>query len=44
MSKAVDHIVYHKDGSVWAKGKMIDGQWTTYDKKGEVFKVTSMKK
>jgi antitoxin component YwqK of YwqJK toxin-antitoxin module len=65
------HIVYHKDGSVWAKGNMVGGnphgywewfrkdgikmrsgyfkkgkqvgEWTTYDKKGNVYKVTQMK-
>jgi antitoxin component YwqK of YwqJK toxin-antitoxin module len=64
-------IVYHKDGSIWAKGKIINdvcdgylewwrkdgskmrsghfkkgkqtGEWTTYDKKGKVYKVTQMK-
>jgi antitoxin component YwqK of YwqJK toxin-antitoxin module len=70
-SRAKAHIVYHKDGSVWARGsKMCDmmtgywewfrkdgtklrsgyfekgeqtGEWTTYDKKGAVYKVTHMK-
>ncbi|HSX44963.1 MAG TPA: hypothetical protein VLF39_02525 [Candidatus Saccharimonadales bacterium] len=70
MSK--QHTVYHKDGSVWAKGKIVDGlpngywewfrkdgtkmrsgyfknnkqvgDWITYDKKGEVYKITSMDK
>src|SRR5262245_57832625 len=70
-SGAVEHIAYHKDGSVWARGLMLDGtptgywewfrndgtrmrsgsfesgqqvgQWTTYDRKGEVYKVTNMK-
>ncbi len=65
------HIQYHNDGSIWAKGTMINGQpdgywewfrkdgtklrsgyfakgkqvgeWTTYDKKGMVYKVTRMK-
>jgi antitoxin component YwqK of YwqJK toxin-antitoxin module len=65
------HIEYHKDGSVWAKGRKsgdvpvgywewfrIDGtrmrsgtfeagrqvgEWTTYDKAGNVYKVTQMK-
>lgn len=64
-------IVYHKDGSIWAKGQMVHGvpvgywewfrldgtkmrsgffgsgeqigEWTTYDKKGKVYKVTKMK-
>lgn len=63
---------YHKDGSVWAKGDMLDGipdgywewfrkdgikmrsgyfkggkqvgEWTTYDKKGEIYKVTNFDK
>jgi len=63
--------VYHKDGSVWAKGKTADGvptvywewfrkdgtkqrsghfergeqagEWITYDKNGQQYKVTSMK-
>jgi antitoxin component YwqK of YwqJK toxin-antitoxin module len=65
------HIVYHKDGSVWAKGKAVNdiptgywewfrkdgtmlrsghfekgeqvGEWTTYDRQGQVFKVTQIK-
>ncbi len=64
-----NHIVYHKDGSIWAKGQMHGenmegywewfrkdgtkmrsgyfkknvqlGEWTTYDKKGKVHKVTN---
>jgi antitoxin component YwqK of YwqJK toxin-antitoxin module len=68
---ARDHVLYHKNGSGRAKGKMIGdvmvgywewfrkdgtklrsgtlengeqtGKWTTYDKKGEVYKVTDMK-
>ena len=63
---------YHNDGTIWAKGQMLNGQphgyfewfrkdgiimrsgyfdngkqigeWTTYDKKGKVYKVTMMKK
>jgi antitoxin component YwqK of YwqJK toxin-antitoxin module len=70
-SKAKEHVHYHKDGSIWAKGQMINGimtgyrewfrkdgtrmrsgyfengaqvcQWTTYDKKGKVVKVTMIK-
>ncbi len=70
-SKAKEHIHYHKDGSIWAKGQMIDGvatgywewfrkngvkmrsgyfengeqvgKWTTYDKTGKVYKVTTIK-
>ena len=66
-----EHVHYHKDGSIWAKGQKIDGvatgywewfrkdgtrmrsgyfenggqvgQWTTYDKNGDVYKVTTMK-
>ncbi len=65
------HVVYHKDGSIWAKGKIVGdtyegywewfrkngtkmrsgylrkgkqiGRWTTYDKKGKVYKVTEIK-
>ncbi len=67
-----DYVHYHKDGSIWAKGKMRAGkpngywewyrkggtrmrsgyfkngvqigEWTTYDQKGAVYKVTVMKK
>ena len=66
-----NYIKYHNDGSIWAKGTMIDGQpdgywewfrkegtrmrsgyfemgkqvgeWTTYDKRGKIYKVTRMK-
>lgn len=67
-----EHVVYHKDGSVWAKGEMENdtrvgfwlwfrkdgtllrsghfteageqtGEWVTYDRKGEVYKVTPIK-
>jgi antitoxin component YwqK of YwqJK toxin-antitoxin module len=66
-----EHIQYHKDGSIWAQGKMRGekpvgywewfrkdgtklrsgnfdlgvqtGEWTTYDKKGAVYKVTLLK-
>lgn len=66
-----EHIVRHKDGSIWARGQMLGGiptgywewfrkdgtklrsgyfengeqtgEWTTYDQKGEVYKVTQMK-
>ena len=65
------HIEYHRDGSIWAKGRMVKdvptgywewfrkdgtkmrsgyfeqgrqvGEWTTYDRKGRVHKVTIMK-
>ena len=65
------HVVYHRDGSIWAKGKKRgdtltgywewfrkdgtklrsgyfqdgekSGDWTTYDKHGEVYKVTTIK-
>lgn len=68
---AKPHVHYHRDGSIWAKGKLIDGvptgywewfrkdgstmrtrhfekgkqigEWTTYDRKGRVVKVTRMK-
>ena len=66
------HIEYHKDGSIWAKGEIIEGicegywewlrkdgtqmrsghfergkqigEWTTYDKKGKVYKITNLNK
>lgn len=66
-----EYIHYHKDGTVWAKGRMAGdtpdgywewfrksgtimrsghfeagkqvGEWTTYDQKGQVYKVTKMK-
>ena len=62
------YVKYHNDGSVWAKGILVDGvaegywewfrkdgskmrsgyfkngeqadEWTTYDKKGKIYKVT----
>ena len=68
---AKKHVHYHKDGSIWAKGRAVDGvptgywewfrkdgtklrsghfekgeqvgDWTTYDKTGAVYKVTTMK-
>ncbi len=67
----VPHTHYHKDGSVWARGRVENtipvgywewfrkdgtklrsgyfdagkqvGEWTTYDRKGAVYKVTRMK-
>lgn len=67
-----EHVQRHKDGSIWAKGIMVDGtpegywewfrkdgtklrlghfqmgkqvgEWTTYDNKGKVYKVTSFDK
>jgi antitoxin component YwqK of YwqJK toxin-antitoxin module len=66
-----EHVEYHKDGSVWAKGKTVNGvltgywewfrkdgtrmrsghfekggqigEWITYDKQGQVYKVTKIK-
>ena len=66
-----EHIQYHRDGTIWARGPQIDGvptgywewfrkdgtrlrsgyfeegrqvgEWTTYDRKGEVYKVTLIK-
>lgn len=66
-----EHLHYHKDGSLWAKGQMLDGvatgywewfrkdgtklrsgyfengehvgEWTTYNARGEVYKVTKKK-
>ena len=68
---AKEHVQYHKDGSVWARGPSIDGvptgywewfrkdgtkmrsgyfqnceqtgEWTTYDKRGNVHKITTIK-
>lgn len=65
------YIKRHRDGSIWAKGKVVGdvsegywewfrkdgtklrsgyfkkgqqiGEWTTYDRKGKVYKVTSFK-
>lgn len=65
------YIKHHSDGSVWAKGPLVDGkadgywewfrkdgtrlrsgnfdkgrqvgEWTTYDKTGKVYKVTTVK-
>ena len=70
-TSAKPHTVYHRDGSVWAKGQTIGGvptgywewfrkdgtkmrsgsfengqqvgQWTTYDQRGRVYKVTTIK-
>lgn len=67
-----EHIVYHKDGSIWAKGNLLNGlkdgywewfrkdgskmrsgyykqdrqtgEWITYDKRGEIYKVTNLDK
>ena len=70
--KPTEFVQHHKDGSVWAKGKMLAGQqvgywewfrkrsrsklhsgtfnhgkqvgeWTTYDRNGAVYKVTTCK-
>ena len=30
MQKAKKHIHYHKDGSIWAKGNLVDGQMDGY--------------
>jgi antitoxin component YwqK of YwqJK toxin-antitoxin module len=68
---AQTHIEYHKDGSIWATGKVINGiptgywewfrkdgtrmrsgyfeegdqvdEWTTYDRKGNIVKITVIK-
>jgi antitoxin component YwqK of YwqJK toxin-antitoxin module len=38
MPKSSEHIVYHKDGSVWGKGKTVDGKpdgyWEWFRKDG----------
>lgn len=66
-----EHLQHHKDGTLWARGPLLDGkpsgywewfrkdgtklrsghfeageqvgEWTTYDKTGEVYKVTRIK-
>ena len=68
--KPKDFVQYHKDGTLWARGRTIDGaptgywewfrksgtkmrsghfeageqvgEWTTYDARGKVYKVTQM--
>ena len=68
---AREHKEYHRDGTLWAKGKIAAGvpvgywewfrkdgsrmrsghfengeqigEWITYDKKGEVYKITQIK-
>lgn len=68
---AKDHVIHHKDGSLWARGKMLGaemvgywewfrrdgtklrsghfdrgqqcGEWITYDKTGQIYKVTELK-
>ena len=70
-ARAKAYVHYHRDGSIWARGKMAGkkmhgywkwfrkdgtimrsgsfehgvqtGKWTTYDRKGKVYKVTQMK-
>jgi len=38
VERAKQHTVYHKDGSIWAKGKMVgdlhDGYWEWFRKDG----------
>ena len=29
-SKPTEHVHYHKDGTIWAKGQMLDGVMTGY--------------
>jgi antitoxin component YwqK of YwqJK toxin-antitoxin module len=70
--KATPYTHYHKDGTIWAKGKLLNGvmtgywewfrktgvrmrsgwfddqgqqvgEWVTYDAKGKIYKVTTMK-
>lgn len=70
-NKKEKYVAYHNDGSVWAKGTIVNGQldgyfewfrkdgtkmrsgyfcngkqvgeWTTFDRKGRIVKVTHMK-
>ena len=30
MQSPTEHVQYHRDGSIWAIGKMLDGQQTGY--------------
>ena len=47
-SASKEHIHYHKDGSIWAKGKMIgntpDGYWEWYRKSGAIMRSGYFKK
>lgn len=71
-SHTKQHTLYHKDGSIWAKGNINDniqdgywewfrtdgtkmrsgyfkhgkqaGEWITYDKNGQVYKRTNIKR
>jgi antitoxin component YwqK of YwqJK toxin-antitoxin module len=42
------HIVHHKDGSIWAKGKMVgkqpDGYWEWFRKEGSIMRSGYFKK
>jgi antitoxin component YwqK of YwqJK toxin-antitoxin module len=48
MPKSVPYIHYHKDGSVWAKGRMsgkvMVGKWTWFRKDGTKMRSGSFKK
>lgn len=47
-SSGRQHIVYHKDGSIWAKGKMLggvcDGYWEWFRKSGAILRSGHFKK
>ena len=40
--KTKDHIIYHKDGTIWAKGQMLGdqmhGYWEWYRKGGVIMR------
>jgi antitoxin component YwqK of YwqJK toxin-antitoxin module len=46
--KTKDHIHYHKDGTIWAKGKMLGdqmhGNWEWYRKDGVIMRSGSFDK
>ena len=41
-SPAKEHILYHKDGSIWAKGQLVDsvmtGYWEWFRKDGTIMR------
>jgi antitoxin component YwqK of YwqJK toxin-antitoxin module len=48
MSKVTKHTHYHKDGSIWAKGSMLNGKmhgsWTWFRKDGSKMRSGSFDK
>jgi len=41
-AKPIEHVNYHKDGSIWAKGQLIDdvmtGYWEWFRKDGTIMR------